>query len=262
MGSNPAWIIPVIGLTGAVSPGAASISQREGDVIIVPERRPLSDDRTNDGFGLDGATGARDPADVGGKFSIRAGVFLGGEVAADHFDCGVVHYFPDGSAVNFDLEGLNVSSSRAAPGMVSSPIAYHIDNGDDDDDDDGPSAEATGLSSPAPSAAAIPVNLIVAGMLGSGCEDDPFDFASASSPCVSISFFFEGFDADETAASATPSTPLEGPIYWISPTTSIAPRSSATEESFEIQIATSDLQNADLQDDLSMTGLRGTDILF
>ena len=94
MGSNPAWIIPVIGLTGAVSPGAASISQREGDVIIVPERRPLSDDRTNDGFGLDGATGAREPADVGGKFSIRAGVSLGAEVAADHFDCGVVHYFP------------------------------------------------------------------------------------------------------------------------------------------------------------------------
>ena len=93
MGSNPAWIIPVIGLTGAVSPGAASISQREGEGIIVPERRPLSDDRTNDGFGLDGATGARDPADVGGKFSIRAGVSLGAEVAADHFDCGVVHYF-------------------------------------------------------------------------------------------------------------------------------------------------------------------------
>ena len=38
--------------------------------------------------------------------------------------------------------------------------------------------------------------------------------------------------------------------------------SSATEVSFEIPIATSDLQNADLQDDLSMTGLRGTDILF
>ena len=79
-------------------------------------------------------------------------------------------------------------------------------------------------------------------------RDDPFDFASASSPDVSISFLFEGFEHEETAASATPSTPPEDPLIWTSPTTSIAPRSSATEVSFGIQIATSNLQNASLQD--------------